>query len=82
MINEATKTLSCSCKLLETIGIPCSHSFILLKAQNMTEIPSSIILSRWSKGAKIKAHTSLDISSNKSHYMTEQARIGQIYAAC
>ncbi|XP_015387383.1 protein FAR1-RELATED SEQUENCE 9-like [Citrus sinensis] len=82
VINETSKTLSCTCKLLETIGIPCSHSFVVCKAQNMTEIPSSMILSRWSKAAKIKAHTSSDISYNKSHYMTELARIGQIYAAC
>ncbi|XP_052291814.1 protein FAR1-RELATED SEQUENCE 5-like [Citrus sinensis] len=82
VINETSKTLSCTCKLLETIGIPCSHSFVVCKAQNMTEIPSSMILSRWSKAAKIKAHTSSDISCNKSHYMTELARIGQIYAAC
>ena len=31
VINETSKTLSCTCKLLETIGIPCSHSFVVLK---------------------------------------------------
>lgn len=46
VVNEMTKTLSCSCKCLETLGIPCSHCFVVMKAENITEIPPAMILSQ------------------------------------
>lgn len=82
VIDEATKTIYCGCKLFESIGIPCSHSFVVLKAENIIEIPRSMLLSRWTKEAKIMDHASLDTCSNRSHYMTKEARVGLIFSAC
>ena len=82
VINEPTKTIFYSCKLLETIGIPCSHLFIVMKAENIAEIPSLMILPRWTKDVKITDRTPSDMCVNVSHYMTEEARVSLIYASC
>ena len=82
MINEPTKTIFYSCKLLETIGIPCSHLFIMMKAENITEIPSLMILPRWTKDVKMMDRTPSYMCVNVSHYMTEEARVGLIYTSC
>ncbi|KAK3195837.1 hypothetical protein Dsin_027147 [Dipteronia sinensis] len=34
----------CSCKMFEIIGIPCCHSFSVMKAMNMHHIPETLIL--------------------------------------
>ena len=44
--------IHCSCKLFETAGLPCSHSFSVMKAMDMQHIPSSLILDRWTTRAK------------------------------
>lgn len=82
VINEPTKTFFCSCKLLETIRILCSHLFAVMKVENITEIPSLMILPRWTKDVKITDRTPSDMCVNVGHYMTEEARIGIIYASC
>ncbi|KDO39339.1 hypothetical protein CISIN_1g046805mg, partial [Citrus sinensis] len=82
VITKPTNTVCCCCKLFETIGIPCSHTFVVLKAENITEIPGSMILSRWTKDAKIMDHGSLETCSTISHYMTEEARVGLIFSSC
>ncbi|KAK9225449.1 hypothetical protein WN943_010491 [Citrus x changshan-huyou] len=70
VITKPTNTVCCCCKLFETNGIPCSHTFVVLKAENITEIPGSMILSRWTKDAKIMDHGSLETCSTIAHYMT------------
>ncbi|XP_024039235.1 protein FAR1-RELATED SEQUENCE 5-like [Citrus clementina] len=82
VITKPTNTVCCRCKLFETNGIPCSHTFVVLKAENITEIPRSIILSRWTKDAKIMDHGSLETCSTIAHYMTEEARVGLIFSSC
>ncbi|KAH9685713.1 protein FAR1-RELATED SEQUENCE 5 [Citrus sinensis] len=82
VITKPTNTVCCCCKLFETNGIPCSHTFVVLKAENITEIPRSIILSRWTKDAKIMDHSSLETCSTIAHYMTEEARVGLIFSSC
>jgi hypothetical protein len=38
---------SCSCKLFESIGIPCSHIILTLRGEKLYELPSFFILKRW-----------------------------------
>ena len=48
----STNILKCSCKMFETMGIPCCHSFSVMKAMNQHHIPETLILQRWTKNAK------------------------------
>lgn len=40
-------TVSCTCLMMETLGVPCSHLFAIMKVDNLEAIPSCLILSRW-----------------------------------
>lgn len=39
--------MECSCKLFEFDGIPGSHKFSVMKFEHMNELPSSLVLKRW-----------------------------------
>ncbi|KAK3222078.1 hypothetical protein Dsin_009103 [Dipteronia sinensis] len=41
--------LSCECKLLQSKGIPYYHMFYVMKVENITKIPESLIFKRWTK---------------------------------
>jgi hypothetical protein len=45
--SESNKFGSCSCKLFETMGIPCRHIILTLRGEKLYKIPSSYILRRW-----------------------------------
>uniref|UniRef100_A0A453I3L3 Protein FAR1-RELATED SEQUENCE n=1 Tax=Aegilops tauschii subsp. strangulata TaxID=200361 RepID=A0A453I3L3_AEGTS len=53
-VQSDTKTMiaHCSCKLFETIGIPCRHIMQVLRAENQNELPSYYIMKRWKKRCK------------------------------
>ncbi|KAK3222097.1 hypothetical protein Dsin_009122 [Dipteronia sinensis] len=77
----STNQIQCSCKMFETTGLPCSHSFSIMKAMNMQNIPSSLILTRWTTGAK---HL-LDIDYSGDATLTpimEMARYGSMSSKC
>ncbi|KAL5840025.1 hypothetical protein ACOSQ4_012633 [Xanthoceras sorbifolium] len=50
--NETLSTLQCSCKLFESEGIPCRHTFGVLKARSISSIPPSLLITRWTMNAK------------------------------
>jgi hypothetical protein len=54
LYNTGTKVAHCSCKLFESVGIPCSHIIIVLKRERLNEIPSHYVLERWTKMATKK----------------------------
>ncbi|KAK9929414.1 hypothetical protein M0R45_026515 [Rubus argutus] len=39
--------MECSCKLFESDGIPCSHIFSVIKFEHLNELPSGLVLKRW-----------------------------------
>ncbi|XP_037486097.1 protein FAR1-RELATED SEQUENCE 5-like [Triticum dicoccoides] len=45
-------TANCSCKLFESVGIPCRHINLVLRSSKLNELPSSCVLKRWQKSAK------------------------------
>lgn len=49
--NTCTKIAQCSCRLFESVGIPCSHIIVVLKGEKCNEIPSHYIMQRWTKMA-------------------------------
>ncbi|RYR04255.1 hypothetical protein Ahy_B06g083893 [Arachis hypogaea] len=51
-VNRGKNMFSCSCKLVESRGIPCSHVFCAMKFENILEFPDSLIYKRWTKNAK------------------------------
>lgn len=52
--NTCSKAVNCSCRLFESIGILCSHTIVVLKAELYNEIPINYVLDRWTKIATRK----------------------------
>ncbi|RYR34257.1 hypothetical protein Ahy_A10g049016 [Arachis hypogaea] len=46
---------------MECFGVPCEHIIAVLALNNVHEIPSSLILPRWTKDAKVVAVQSMDV---------------------
>lgn len=47
-------TFQYSCRLFDSRGFPCSHMFYVMKEEYIDHIPTSLVLSRWTKDAKIE----------------------------
>ena len=47
-----TNMFICSCKMFETIGIPCCHAFSVMKAMNQHRIPETLVMQRWIMNVK------------------------------
>jgi hypothetical protein len=73
--------IHCSCKLFETAGLPCSHSFSVMKAMDMQHIPSSLILDRWTTRAKEYANIDERCEATPTPIM-EKARYGSLTSKC
>ncbi|KAH9744126.1 protein FAR1-RELATED SEQUENCE 5 [Citrus sinensis] len=75
-------SVSCSCLMIETLGSPCSHIFAVMKTENVRTIPKCIILGRWTKNAKIGVCSHNMNEKSNSTYMSIEARLGSLHAAC
>ncbi|RYR80123.1 protein FAR1-RELATED SEQUENCE 9-like [Arachis hypogaea] len=51
-VDRSKNMFSCSCKLFESRGIPCSHIFCAMKFENIIEFLDSLIYKKWTKNAK------------------------------
>lgn len=49
---QSTLTFKCSCQRLESLGIPCEHVIAVCVSLNIVQLPETVILKRWTKGAK------------------------------
>lgn len=76
-----SRKLSCTCMHYNSVGMPCSHSFVVMKAENLPEIPNCMILSRWRKDAKLEVIPS-EFVNDVAQYMSVEARVGSIHTAC
>ncbi|CAJ2636447.1 unnamed protein product [Trifolium pratense] len=74
-------TLQCSCKLFDSCGLPCSHIFYVMKEEHVDHIPRSLVLSRWTKDAKIKYLNSMDCNGTIESNLIELARFGAYCSA-
>lgn len=74
--------VSCDCLMLETVGIPCSHIFSVMKAENMKAIPKCIVSTRWTKEAKLEVCSQKTSEISTAAYMSMEARLGLLHAAC
>uniref|UniRef100_A0A2N9FI68 Protein FAR1-RELATED SEQUENCE n=1 Tax=Fagus sylvatica TaxID=28930 RepID=A0A2N9FI68_FAGSY len=50
--NRLDSTVTCSCRMFESIGILCVHALKVLNTKNIFQIPPQYILKRWTKSAK------------------------------
>ncbi|KAF1878413.1 hypothetical protein Lal_00047081 [Lupinus albus] len=50
--NGSNVDIKCSCKRMESFGMPCSHSVFLLLILDISQLPSCLVLERWTKKAK------------------------------
>ena len=50
--DTTTVIATCSCKLFESIGIPCRHIIQVLRVENQNVLPSYYIMKRWEKRCK------------------------------
>lgn len=65
--------ITCSCLGFETDGIPCKHTFAVMKQQKLKEIPPSLIHDRWKKNAKSRlvnaqVHRNVDSSGHTARH--------------
>ncbi|XP_057247363.1 protein FAR-RED IMPAIRED RESPONSE 1-like [Beta vulgaris subsp. vulgaris] len=50
--DASTKTVSCSCRIFERLGILCAHALKVLDVMNIKLIPEKYILKRWTREAR------------------------------
>ncbi|KAF1894767.1 hypothetical protein Lal_00021061 [Lupinus albus] len=50
--NGSNMDIKCSCKRMESFGMPCSHSVFVLLILDISQLPSCLVLERWIKKAK------------------------------
>ncbi|KAL4603589.1 hypothetical protein ACB092_10G134800 [Castanea dentata] len=50
--NSSNNTVTCSCKMFETLELLCRHALRILIVKNVTELPVQYILKRWTNDAK------------------------------
>ena len=49
---EEQMQFKCSCLRMESLGIPCDHIIAVLVYLDISELPQSLVLDRWTKNAK------------------------------
>ncbi|XLS57434.1 hypothetical protein HN51_007189, partial [Arachis hypogaea] len=50
----------CSCMRMETLGIPCDHIIAVFHHLDITEMPASVVLERWSKDARSRVRAFME----------------------
>ncbi|KAL6142132.1 hypothetical protein ACLB2K_060415 [Fragaria x ananassa] len=76
--DKLNPTFACSCKLFESDGIPCCHIFCVMKAENVTKFPPSLVKKRWTKEGSVteKSESTVDGKS------VQMARYGELMSMC
>ncbi|RYR35348.1 hypothetical protein Ahy_A10g050516 [Arachis hypogaea] len=80
-VDRSKNLFSCSCKLFESRGIPCSHIFYAMKFENILEFPDSLIYKRWTKNAN-NEFISTDMPVNDDIERVLKFRVGALASNC
>ncbi|XLR22570.1 hypothetical protein S83_050470, partial [Arachis hypogaea] len=80
-VDRGKNLFSCSCKLFESRGIPCSHVFCAMKFENILEFPDSLIYKRWTKNAK-NEFISTQMPVNDDVERVLKFRVGALASNC
>ncbi|KAL6145669.1 hypothetical protein ACLB2K_056354 [Fragaria x ananassa] len=71
-------TFSCSCNLFESDGIPCCHIFTVMKAENVTKFPTSLVSRRWTKEGPVNVESETRVDGKS----VQLARYGELMSMC
>ena len=61
VFNALAQSIQCSCHKFLTIDFPCRHQIHVMKLEDMSKIPASLIMHRWTKDAKVSAPSFVDV---------------------
>ncbi|XP_027081720.1 protein FAR1-RELATED SEQUENCE 5 [Coffea arabica] len=78
--HPSNQSLTCSCFKLVTDGVPCCHMISVMKAEHLREFPRCCINKRWTKCARSKIASSIDIQA--LNMATQVARFRVLTSAC
>jgi hypothetical protein len=68
-------SIRCTCLEFETVGLPCEHTFHIMKVARLKEIPQNLISLRWTKIAKSNTRPTY-YSLHDPNDVTEVVRYG------
>ncbi|KAL4299859.1 hypothetical protein AHAS_Ahas17G0143000 [Arachis hypogaea] len=80
-VDRGKNLFSCSCKMFESRGIPCSHVFYAMKFENILEFPDSLIYKRWTKNEK-NEFISTEMPVNDDVERVLKFRVGALASNC
>ncbi|KAJ1426057.1 Zinc finger, PMZ-type [Sesbania bispinosa] len=80
-LDKSDGNFVCDCRMFESCGLPCSHIFSSMKHEQVESIPSSLILKRWAKLAKVQ-HISSVYAEEGDTSKKDLLRSGVVGAAC
>uniref|UniRef100_A0A2N9HBQ1 SWIM-type domain-containing protein n=1 Tax=Fagus sylvatica TaxID=28930 RepID=A0A2N9HBQ1_FAGSY len=74
-------SIRCTCLEFETVGLPCEHTFHIMKVARLKEIPQNLISLRWTKIAKSNSRPTY-YSLHDPNDVTEVVRYGALTSRC
>ncbi|XP_020090553.1 protein FAR1-RELATED SEQUENCE 9-like [Ananas comosus] len=77
--DKSDYTISCSCKLFETLGLLCCHALRVFLVNNVNEIPAQYILRRWTNNARKEAICYPTESSNYASKSSHASRLSDLF---
>ncbi|WJX67125.1 hypothetical protein P8452_51618 [Trifolium repens] len=63
----------CSCKKMESFGLPCEHIIALLVFLDIAELPNTLVVARWTKNAKEAICSTISESGDDFNSHMDQA---------
>ncbi|KAL4347167.1 hypothetical protein GQ457_17G013140 [Hibiscus cannabinus] len=76
VLDVITQNLMCSCRKVEIVGLPCYHQLHVLKLEDYSKLPQSLILHRWTKNAKLSAPSFIEF--NVSPELKQMSRFASL----
>ena len=71
--------ITCSCKMMESVGIPCRHIFHIMKFEQLVRIPPALILGHWTKSVKVSKVMKMTAAvSHLDKEVLETAKFGSL----
>ncbi|KAL6211979.1 hypothetical protein ACLB2K_017202 [Fragaria x ananassa] len=72
----------CTCNMFQYKGVPCRHMFMLMKQENMSKIPRSLIMKRWTRNAGSVCDIEYPDGENMDKEALEVRRFGALTGDC
>ncbi|KAL6200116.1 hypothetical protein ACLB2K_029898 [Fragaria x ananassa] len=72
----------CTCNMFQYKGVLCRHMFMLMKQENMSKIPRSLIMKRWTRNAGSMGDIEYPDGQNMDKEALEVSRFGALTGDC